>query len=226
LFTGIIEEIGTVVNVQKSGDIQRTAVKAPGIIGDMEIGDSVSIDGVCQTVVDLNADHLLFESVRETLARTTLGGLRRGDRVNVERSMQLRARFGGHLVMGHVDGVGTIIRRIDRREGALFAISLTDELMRYVVPRGSIAVDGISLTVVSVFTDGFDVSIIPYTLGHTTLCFKRARHRVNLEVDLLARYVERIAQWGLRNPKSEMGDPKPGGPQRGITAEGLKEMGF
>jgi len=219
LFTGIIEEIGTVVDVQKTGDLQRTTVKAPQIVADTEIGDSISISGACQTVVDLNADRFVFESVRETLTRTTLKDLRRGDRVNVERSMQLEGRFGGHLVMGHVDGVGTIVRRIDRREGALFAISLTDQLIRYVASQGSIAVDGISLTVVSASTDHFEVSIIPYTLSHTTLSSKRAGERVNIEVDILARYIERIADGQVRNPKWNVS-------QRGITAEWLKEMGF
>lgn len=215
MFTGIIEEIGTVMDVQKTGDFQRTTVKAPKIVADTEIGDSISINGACQTVVGLNADQFVFESVRETLTRTTLGDMRRGDRVNLERSMSLQGRLGGHLVMGHVDHVEPIVRRTDRREGALFTVSLTDELMSYVAPRGSISVDGISLTVVSLCTDGFEVSIIPHTLSHTTLSSKRAGDRVNIEVDILARYVERIAGREICHPKEGR-----------ITAEWLKEMGF
>ena len=156
----------------------------------------------------------IVESVQETLERTTLGALRRGDRVNLERSLRLSDRLGGHLVMGHVDGVARIVQRTDRPQGALFGFELPESLMKYIALRGSVAVDGISLTVSSVSGTHFEVSIIPHTLAATTLFQKRIGDRANVEVDTLARYVESVLQ----------GERAEG--QEGLTMDRLKEMGF
>ncbi len=185
-------------------------IGAPGLTEGMKVGDSVAVDGVCLTVVEVGDGVFSAEAVRETLRRTTLGKLRRGDRVNLERALSIGDRRGGHIRAGHVDGVGRIVRRDDRPEGVLFAILPPRELMRYIVPRGSVGVDGVSLTVVDVLGEEFSVSIIPHTLSVTTFGFKRAGDQVNIEVDLLARYVE-----GLLSRRPE-----------GITQERLKELGF
>jgi len=176
----------------------------------MKVGDSVAVDGVCLTVVKVGDGVFSAEAVRETLQRTTLGRLKRGDRVNLERALSIGDRLGGHIMAGHVDGVGRIARREDRAGGAIFEILPPQELLRYIVPRGSVAVDGVSLTVVDVREGVFSVSIIPHTLSITTFGFKRTGDQVNIEVDLLARYLE-----GLLCRRFQK-----------LTPERLRELGF
>ena len=214
MFTGIIEETGRVLDLKRTGDLQQMTVQAALVLEGTKLGDSINIEGVCQTVVEMKDAAFVVESVRETLERTTLGALRRGDRVNLERSLRLSDRLGGHLVMGHVDGVARIVQRTDRPQGALFGFELSGTLMKYIAPRGSVSIDGISLTVVSVSGTHFEVSIIPHTLSATTLFRKRVGDRVNVEVDMLARYVESV----LEGKNAEN--------REGLTINRLEEMGF
>jgi len=184
------------------------------VLSDSRIGDSISVNGACQTIVDLSSRSLWVESVEETLLRTTLGELRPGDQVNLERALQSGDRLGGHLVLGHVDGVGTI-RRMDRHaEGSVLEVATPEELMPYIATKGSIAIDGISLTTAALRDDSFTVAIIPHTLDHTTLAGARSGGRVNLEVDVLARYVGR--QLESRAPES----------RDSLTLERLREIGY
>ena len=203
MFTGIVEEVGLVCNVQRRTGYQRTAVEASRVPADVAIGDSISIDGACHTVVDVGRRGFSFESIQETLERTTLGRLRAGDRVNLERSLKLSDRLGGHLVAGHVDGVGRVQERRRWADNVVFRIGMPAELARYVAGKGSIAVDGISLTVVSARARDFTVAVIPHTMEATTIGERRVGDAVNLEVDMVARYLERLtARWkspsGLR----------------------------
>jgi riboflavin synthase len=185
VFTGIVEERGRV----RSADGNGLAIESRTVAGDAEIGSSVAVNGVCLTVVGSDHGVVRFDLAPETLARSTLGELRRGDPVNLERPVTLVTRLGGHLVQGHVDGVGIVE---DREEGAVMRIRAPEELRRYVVAKGSIAVDGVSLTVAALTADGFEVALIPHTLAATTLGDRAAGDRVNLEVDVLAKFVERL----------------------------------
>ncbi len=186
VFTGIIEELGTVV----ARDAARLRVRATTVLDDITRGASIAVNGCCLTAVGWGADWWEAELTAETWARTSLGDLRPGDPVNLERPVRLSDRLGGHLVQGHVDGVGAIVAPApDLR------VRCDPDLLRYVVEKGSITVDGISLTVVDALDDGFTVAIIPHTQAVTTLATKRAGDRVNLEVDVTAKYVERLLAW-------------------------------
>jgi riboflavin synthase len=213
VFTGLVEELGQVRRIQPSGSFQRLEVSARRVLEDARIGDSININGACQTVVDLDDQGFAVESVAETLKRTTLGQLRGGDLVNLERSLRLQDRLGGHLVLGHIDGIGRIRRLEERNHAWELVIESPKELARYIATKGSVAIDGISLTVVEAAAEGFTVSVIPHTFEHTNLSHRRRDDHVNLEVDLIARYVERLSQ---------SGDPDPGR----LTLEGLRQMGY
>ena len=192
MFTGLIEEVGLVSAVEDGGGRRRLQIEANLVRDDVQIGESITVNGACQTVVELDETSFVVESVEETLRRTTLGDLIPGNRVNLERSLRLQDRLGGHLVAGHVDGVG-IVRQFERRDGdAFLEVEAPVALRRYIASKGSIAVDGISLTVVDVIDNVFTVAIIPHTLQHTNLSETHSGGRVNLEVDLVARYVERL----------------------------------
>ncbi len=214
MFTGLIEEVGHVRRVQRVGaNLQRTEITARTVIEDLALGDSISINGVCQTAVAASAGAFTVESVAETLRLTTLGRLQAGDPVNLERSLRPSDRMGGHIVLGHVDGVGTV-RRLDHETGnTVLGITPPKSLIRYIAGKGSITVDGISLTVADVAPDGsFTIAIIPHTLAHTNLQQVRAGDDVNLEVDVVARYVERLLAAGT--------------PAAGLTLDGLRDMGY
>jgi len=206
VFTGIIEELGTVSQVQPT----RLVIKARKTLEGTGIGDSISVNGVCLTVVELSSGRFAVEVVPETLRRSTLGLLRAGDQVNLERPLALGGRLGGHLVEGHVDNTGTIVS--ERPEGGAIVVRIqtTRDVLRYVVEKGFISVDGISLTVVEKDQDSFSISLIPHTRQNTTLGKKRAGDTVNLEVDIIAKYVETLV----------------GPSARGITADFLQEHGF
>lgn len=186
MFTGIVEERGLV----RSAQAGRLVVEAPAVAADADPGASVSVSGVCLTVVDRSGDALAFDLAPETVARSSLGRLREGDAVNLERPLTLASRLGGHLVQGHVDGVATVEAVEGNGSGASMAIALPDRLMRYVVDKGSIAVDGVSLTVARVEERSVSVALIPHTLSATTLGDRRPGDPVNVEVDVLAKYVE------------------------------------
>jgi riboflavin synthase len=188
VFTGIVEELGEVVEVS-AGPATRLTVRGPLVSADASAGDSIAVNGVCLTVVDVAGGTFAVDVVAETLRRSSLAGVRPGDPVNLERAATLATRLGGHLVQGHVDGVGTLLSRSD---GGEVRIGLPSGLARYVVEKGSIAVDGVSLTVVEVRAEAFTVALIPTTLAVTTLGRTSVGGRVNLEVDVLAKYVERL----------------------------------
>jgi riboflavin synthase len=192
VFTGIVEELGQVVGVTDLGDSVRLALRGPTVTADARRGDSVAVNGVCLTVVDIADGIFTADVMRETLRRSSLGELNVGSPVNLERPMQLGGRLGGHLVQGHVDGVGQILDRTTSEHWEVVAIGLPAELARYVVEKGSVTVDGVSLTVASVQDDRFTVSLIPTTLALTTLGRKGVGDTVNLEVDVIAKYVERL----------------------------------
>ena len=192
MFTGIVEELGEVVALDHRVDSARLTVRAPGVTADAVTGASMAVNGVCLTVVDLATGVFTADVMRETLCRSSLGELTVGTRVNLERAVRASDRLGGHIVQGHVDGVGTVI---DRRAGdgwEIMRISLPEGLSRYVVEKGSIAIDGVSLTVSAVADGWFEVSLIPTTLALTTLGRHGVGEPVNVEVDVIAKYVERL----------------------------------
>jgi len=195
MFTGIVEELGSVRGVYPVGDGARIEIAATQVLAGTAIGSSIAVNGCCLTVVELGEGGFAADAVTETLRRTALGWLTPGDPVNLERPARLDDRLGGHLVQGHVDAVGTIRARERQADGSQrVEFSAPDSVVRYVVEKGSIAVDGISLTVAAVADRGFAVAVIPHTLAVTTLGTKRDGDPVNLEVDILAKYVERLLQ--------------------------------
>ncbi|MGX1849914.1 riboflavin synthase [Streptomyces sp. NBC_01456] len=192
MFTGIVEELGEVVAIENLGDSSRFRLRGPLVTEDAKHGDSIAVNGVCLTVVDTADGEFTADVMAETLHRSSLGALAAGSRVNLERPMALGGRLGGHLVQGHVDGTGTLVERIPGEHWEIVKVALPATLSRYVVEKGSITVDGVSLTVVDAADDYFTISLIPTTLALTTLGLKKAGDPVNLEVDVLAKYVERL----------------------------------
>ncbi|MFF5851681.1 riboflavin synthase [[Kitasatospora] papulosa] len=196
MFTGIVEELGEVTAVEKLDDASRFRLRGPVVTEGAKHGDSIAVNGVCLTVVDLGENEFTADVMAETLDRSSLGALAPGSRVNLERPMALGGRLGGHLVQGHVDGTGHIVERKVSENWELVTVSLPAGLARYVVEKGSITVDGVSLTVVDAGPDFFTMSLIPTTLALTTLGLKQPGDPVNLEVDVLAKYVERLLAHG------------------------------
>ena len=192
MFTGIVEELGTLAGLEELDRAARLTLKGPRVAVDAAHGDSIAVNGVCLTVVETSGEDFTADVMAETLSRSALGGLAPGDQVNLERAATLTTRLGGHLVQGHVDGVGTILERRPDTHWEIVRIGLPAELARYVVEKGSIAVDGVSLTVSAVAADWFEVSLIPTTLAATTLGVRGVGSRVNLEVDVVAKYVEKL----------------------------------
>lgn len=192
MFTGLVEEIGRIQRLDVRDDGARLVVGAAGVLDGLAIGDSVAVDGACLTVVALHDGGFAIDAVSETLSRTALGDRAAGDAVNLERAVRLGDRLGGHLVQGHVDGTGSISEIVDEGTGIRVAITAPASIMRYVVEKGSITVDGVSLTVADRNEEGFAVALIPHTLGETTLGDARVGRRVNLEVDMVAKYVEAL----------------------------------
>jgi len=208
MFTGIVEELGETVAVDDLGDAAQLTVRGPQVTQDVANGDSIAVNGVCLTVASTSGDTFTADVMRETLNRSSLGALAPGTPVNLERSVRLADRLGGHLVQGHVDGTGTIISRTPSEHWDVVRIGLPPgppDLARYVVEKGSVAVDGISLTIVSVSATWFEVSLIPETLKRTTLGAKQPGETVNLEVDVMAKYVEKLlnAQGPAVNPAAD-----------------------
>jgi riboflavin synthase len=192
MFTGIVEELGTVRALDHGVDSARLTIHGPLVTSDTEHGASIAVNGVCLTVVEHGEGAFTVDVMAETLRRSSLGVLRPGDRVNLERAMAASGRFGGHVVQGHVDGTGTISARTPGDRWEVVEVSLPGELTPYLVEKGSVTVDGVSLTVVDVGDGAFSVSLIPTTLELTTLGTKRVGDPVNIEVDVLAKYVERL----------------------------------
>jgi len=194
VFTGIVEELGTVIEVDDLISAARVTIDGPLVTVDAHLGDSIAVNGVCLTVVEAANGRFSADVMQETLDRSGLGALRAGSVVNLERAVRVSDRLGGHLVQGHVDGTGAVLGRVSDPHWDVIRVSLPAELARYVVVKGSITVDGVSLTVTDVGAEWFSVSLIPTTLEHTTLGTCSVGDLVNLEVDVLAKYVERLMQ--------------------------------
>lgn len=214
MFTGIIEELGTVQKMERGSDSCRISIMAQKVLEDVKLGDSIAINGVCLTVTNFGREHFSADIMAETLAKTNLKVLGSGQKINLERAARLGDRMGGHLVQGHVDGVGTIAEQQKLGIAKIIRIKAPQEIMDYLVAKGSVAIDGISLTVVDVLPDSFTVSIIPHTAALTTLGFKKAGDTVNLEADIIGRYVEKMMK------KSRGKNPAP------LSPEFLAEHGF
>lgn len=201
MFTGIIEEIGTVRRLEHTPAACRLYIDAETVLQGTRIGDSIAVNGVCLTVTDLSQSGFAADVMPETLRRSSLGLLRSGSHVNLERAMAADGRFGGHIVAGHIDGTGKISAKKPEGNAVVVTIGTTPEILRYIVEKGSVAIDGISLTVTAVTHTDFSVSLIPHTAQKTTLLSKRAGETVNLENDLVGKYVEKL----LLAPKKDGG---------------------
>lgn len=215
MFTGIVEELGAIRSVRRGAASAVLSIGAAEVLSDLKIGDSVAVNGVCLTVTSLDDGGFTADVMHETLSRSSLGALVPGSRVNLERAMPANGRFGGHIVSGHIDGTGKIVSVRPDDNALWYTISAAPELLRYIVEKGSITIDGISLTVAAVDEVSFSVSLIPHTAAVTTLGKKRAGDIVNLETDIIGKYVEK-----LLHPAPE--------PERqgGISLEFLAENGF
>jgi len=192
MFTGIVEELGTIEAMERQGDAMRLTVRGPLVTADADLGDSIAVNGCCLTVATRAGESFTADVMEETLRKTSLGALQPGSQVNLERAVTPATRLGGHIVQGHVDGTGRVRRRTPSEHWEIVEVEIPDGLSRYLVPKGSITVDGISLTVIDVGSESFTVSLIPETLARTTLGFKQPGDPVNLEVDVIAKYVEKL----------------------------------
>ncbi len=210
MFTGIVEEVGTVRRLIQTPNRCELELSATIVLAGTKIGDSIAVNGVCLTVTKLGTDHFTADVMPETLRRSSLGMLKSGSAVNLERAMAADGRFGGHIVAGHIDGTGKIQSIQPEGNAVLVTISASPELLRYIVKKGSIAIDGVSLTVASVTHTDFTVSLIPHTGAETTLLRHRSGETVNLENDIIGKYVEKLMQ-----PKKS-----------GLTMEKLHRYGF
>lgn len=209
MFTGIIEETGEIAVIKRGAVSCELTVKGNVIFSDLKIGDSVAVNGVCLTAAAINGNTFTADVMAETMRRSNLGTLQKGSKVNLERAMPANGRFGGHIVAGHIDGVG-IVQSLTREDNAVWVTVTADEaIMKYIVEKGSVAIDGISLTVAKVFKDAFSVSVIPHTGAETTLLKRKHGDKVNLEADVIGKYVEKL-----------IGKPS------GITEDFLKKYNF
>lgn len=217
MFTGIIEEVGRVKRIAAGADSAVLSINSEIVIKGAEIGDSIAVNGVCLTVTSLGDGGFTADVMHETLSRSGLSELKPGSRVNLERAMPADGRFGGHIVSGHIDGVGRIAR-IERDGIALrHYVTVKPEIAKYIVEKGSVAIDGVSLTVVSVSRDGFSVSVIPHTAANTIIGELRQGDRVNIETDAIGKYVERLLGFGAN--KDDVS-------KSGITREFLTKYGY
>lgn len=211
MFTGIVEEIGTVKSLTGS-TVRRLVIASDKVINDVAVGDSVAVNGVCLTVTSIGTNELSFDAVPETINRSTLKDVRPGTKVNLEASLRADKMLGGHIVQGHVDGIGKIESINRMADSVVIRISAPPEIMRYVVEKGSVAIDGISLTIASEDEQGFTISVIPHTLEVTTLDLKKSGDSVNLEADIIGKYVEKFI-----NARKE---------SSGVTEDLLRQAGF
>ena len=217
MFTGLVEELGKVKTIARGVKSVRLTVAASKILADTKLGDSIAVNGTCLTVVDYGDAFFTADVMPETVERTALAGLKPGDFVNLERTLRLGDSFGGHIVSGHIDGVGLISEMKKNDNAVIVRIEAGEEVMRYIIRKGSIAIDGISLTVVAFGDNWFTVSLIPHTASSTTLGVKRSGDSVNLEVDVIGKYVEKLLGIEKQKPAFE---------EDSITMSFLQENGF
>ena len=192
MFTGIIEEIGHVKNIKKNPASAIITIQAEKVLESTQPGDSIAVNGICLTVTEMGSNYFMADVMHETLRCSSLGSVSAGSSVNLERAMQLGARFGGHIVSGHIDGTGKILGIREDDNAVWYRISADFKLLKYIIEKGSVAIDGISLTVAEVRTDSFLVSVIPHTRANTTLSHKRVGDSVNIENDCIGKYVEKL----------------------------------
>lgn len=223
MFTGIVAATGSVRRLMRRGEDALIEIDTSLDLGDVRIGDSIAVSGACLTVTALGGGGFTADVSAETLSRTTLSTAAAGVRVNIEKALRLGDRLGGHIVLGHVDGVGKIREKTVRSQSVLFGCEIDPSLARYIVPKGSITLDGISLTVNSCEKNRFYVNIIPHTAAETTLGIKKVSDEVNIETDVLARYVERLLLGG-KEPAGKKGHP--GGSAGGVDLDMLSRYGF
>jgi riboflavin synthase len=211
MFTGIIEEIGTIVNVTTKRSYYQIQIKAEKILDDLQVDHSVSVNGVCLTAVRIDDGAFTADAVTETLSKTNISAVSRGTRVNLERALRLQDRMGGHFVQGHVDGLGTIMKIETRSDGNWLEVDIPAELQRYTIPKGSICVNGVSLTIAGKSGKHVTMAVIPHTMSHTTFMYAKAGDRVNVEVDFFAKYIEQFIHLDSKNV---------------ITKDWLKSQGY
>jgi len=212
VFTGIIEGKGKVLNIEYKGEGKRLSIELPTELTDVQLGDSINLNGACLTIVEKRGSSITVDLSGETLQRTNLSWLKEGDWVNLERALRLSDRLGGHLVTGHIDGMGEIVEKVRQREFYLLKIRIPSSMGKYIVPKGSVAIDGVSLTVNETEGDIIQITLIPYTIEKTTLADRKVGDPVNIETDILGKYVEKM-----------LGDR---GGEKGFDLNFLKEHGF
>ena len=216
MFTGIVEEMGTVVGISKGAKSSRLTLQGELIFSDMHIGDSIAVNGVCLTVTEFTTNTFTVDVMAETLRRSSLGALSKGSKVNMERAMAANGRFGGHIVSGHIDGTGTIESFVQEDNAVWVTIKTSGQILRYIIEKGSITIDGISLTVAYVDTKCFKVSLIPHTASNTTLLQKKAGDIVNLENDVVGKYIDKLMHTEEKQEQNK----------EGISLEFLANNGF
>ena len=209
MFTGIVEEIGTITNVSKGARECVYTISASKVLEDIHVGDSIAVNGVCLTVTSFDSGSFRADVMNESLRRSNLGDLRKGSSVNLERAMSANGRFGGHIVSGHIDGTGVLLSCEREANAVWLTVSADESLMRYIIMKGSVALDGVSLTVARLNKDAFAVSLIPHTGEETTLLAKKTGERINIECDIVGKYVEKLC-----------------GKSSGIDEAFLKKYGF
>lgn len=209
MFTGIVEEIGTVTNISKGARECVYTISASKILEDVHVGDSIAVNGVCLTVTRFDSGSFCADVMNESLRRSNLGDLRKGSKVNLERAMAANGRFGGHIVSGHIDGTGVLISYEREANAVWLTVGADESLMKYIIMKGSVALDGVSLTVARLHKDAFAVSLIPHTGEETTLLGKKTGDRINIECDIVGKYVEKLC-----------------GKSSGIDEDFLKKYGF
>lgn len=217
MFTGIIEEVGVLEELARGEGFGVMKVKCNKVLEDTKIGDSIATNGVCLTVREMDTHSFKAEVMGETLAKSNLGNLKNGDKLNLERALRFSDRLGGHIVSGHIDGVGEIVSIKEEKDGTWFTISASQDILRYIIYKGSIGIDGISLTVAYVDSEVFKVSVIPHTLENTILFSKKINSKVNLECDLVGKYIEKL--FTSKDEKEEL-------KKSNITMDFLKNSGF
>ncbi|MDP8052178.1 riboflavin synthase [Pasteurella atlantica] len=212
MFTGIIEEVGKVAQIHKKGQFAQLKITANTLFNDIHLGDSIAVNGVCLTVTEFSANHFCADVMEETLKRSSLGELQPNSPVNLERAMIVNGRFGGHIVSGHIDGTGVIHHITSGNNCTYYQIKTSPKLMRYIIEKGSITIDGISLTIIDCDDTTFSLSVIPHTISHTNLATKQRGSIVNIENDIIGKYVEKL----LLSQTT----------QRNITEDFMEKVGF